>query len=110
MTDNSPKLSTYKPVEMSLARQRLIWVLKPLGLLALVLWVLYPTTADQLDHTHTALVGFLLGALYGLVVYTPAFKQYVLLSQPSGRLQANRVPEEYYWGRVENIMFDNENN
>lgn len=100
-------LAVHKPVNVSLARTRLIWAMRPLGFLTLMLWIFHPATADQLEHAHTALLGFLFGALYGLVIYGPTLRQYIVLQQPGGRLQANRVPEEYYWGQVETVMFDN---
>ncbi|MBI1308547.1 MAG: hypothetical protein GC129_01635 [Proteobacteria bacterium] len=107
MAETTPQANIQRPRIGRLARARLAWALKPLGFLVLVLWVFYPSTADRFDHTHTALLGFLFGALYGLVVYGAALRQYVQLRQPLGRLQANRVPEEYYWGKVENVLFDN---
>jgi hypothetical protein len=97
----------HKPASVSLARARLVWALRPLGFLVLALWVLHPDTADRLEHTHTALLGFLFGALYGLVIYGPTLRQYIMLHQPGGRLQANRVPDEYYWGQVDAVLFDN---
>lgn len=96
-----------RPSSAGLARARLIWVMKPLGFLLLVLWILHPSTADRLDHAHTALLGFLFGALYGVIVYGPTLQQYIRLHQPSGRLITNRVPDEYYWGKIDNILFDN---
>lgn len=106
-TQSSNSLTLHRPPAASLARTRIIWAMKPLGFLVLVLWILHPAIADRFDHAHTALLGFLFGAVYGLIVYGPALKQYIMLSQPTGRLQSNRVPEEYYWGRIENVMFDN---
>jgi len=107
LAQGSSQLSLHKPAEVGLARARLIWVMRPLGFLGLLLWVLHPNTSDRFDHAHMALIGFLLGAVYGLIVYGPQLKRYVSFRQPSGRHQANRVPEEYYWGQIDSIMFDN---
>lgn len=90
----------------SLARERLLWAMKPLGFLVLMLWIFHPATADQLEHAHKALQGFLLGALYGLIVYGPSLRQYITLQEPSGRMLTNRVPDEYYWGQITKILFD----
>lgn len=90
-----------------MARQRMVWAMRPLGLLVLVLWVLHPSTADRVDHAHMALVGFLFGAVYGLIIYGPLLRQYLVVGQVSERQQSNRVPEEYYWGQIDTVMFDN---
>lgn len=104
---NTPTVTLSSGKQVSLARERMVWALRPFGLLALVLWILHPATADKLDHTHTALLGFLFGAVYGLIIYGPMLRQYLALGQSNELQQANRVPEEYYWGQIETVMFDN---
>lgn len=106
MADSKPTVATAQASSGSLARARLIWVMKPLGFLTLLLWILHPATADRLDHAHTALLGFLFGAVYGLVVYGPLLQQFIRLRQPSGRQITNRVPDEYYWGEIAKVLFD----
>ncbi|PZP40007.1 MAG: hypothetical protein DI585_02325 [Pseudomonas fluorescens] len=87
--------------------ERLKWASRPMGLLLLVLWVLHPSTANQTDYLHMALVGFLVGVGYGFVVYGSKLRIYMSLSSYSQRFKPNRVPDEYYWGNVAQVMFDN---
>lgn len=96
----SSQVALHNPVEMSLARERLIWATRPIGLLLLVLWVLHPYTADRPVHAQIALLGFLLGAGYGLIVYGRTLRRYINVGTTNSRAQANRVPEEYYWGII----------
>lgn len=107
LAQGSSQLSLHKPEEVGLLRSRLQWVLRPLGALGLVLWVLHPAVADRADVGSMMLTGFLLGALYGLILYGARLKQYLVLKPLGGRLQSNRLPSEYYWGEVAEILFDN---
>lgn len=104
---SNPNVALHSGREVSLARARMVWALRPLGLLVLVLWILHPSTADQPDHAHSALLGFLFGAIYGLVIYGPILTKYFFVTQHDERQQVNRVPEEYYWGQIDKVMFDN---
>lgn len=106
MTDTATN-TVNAPAGPSLARQRILWAIKPLGLLVLILWVLHPQTADQPDHAHSALLGFLFGAVYGLAVCLPLLLQYIQIGKTGGREQMNRVPDEYYWGEIKDVMFNN---
>jgi uncharacterized membrane protein len=92
---------------VGLARSRLIWVMRPLGLLALVLWVLHPSVADRDELGTMLLLGFLLGAGYGLILYGKALAQYLTLRPLAARQQTNRLPAEYYWGEVAQVLYDN---
>lgn len=105
MSDNSPTL--HKAASNSLAKERLIWATRPMGLLAIVLWVLHPTTSSGADPIHLALLGFLAGIFYGLIVYGRQLKGYITLATANTRFRPNRVPEEYYWGNILQTMFDN---
>ena len=91
----------------SLARERLIWATRPMGFLFLVLWILHPSTASHTDYVHMSLVGFLAGLFYGCVVYGKKLREYIVDSNRSQRHRKNRVPEEYYWGNVTQVMFIN---
>ncbi|NBX86303.1 MAG: hypothetical protein EBQ80_03550 [Proteobacteria bacterium] len=107
MAESATTVSLHKPASRSLAVERLIWALKPLGLLVLLLWIGYPATADRPDHSRVALLAFLFGAAYGLVIHGPTLKKYIVLPQTGTRQRTNRVPEDYYWGHVEQTLFDN---
>ena len=84
-----------------LARERLLWAVRPFGLIGLVLWVLTPAvTADGNLSGHT-LEGFLLGAAYGLLVYGEQLKNYLRFRLEDGTDHKNRLPDEFYWGVME---------
>jgi hypothetical protein len=102
----SPQLSLHK-VEGGLARARLLWALKPMGLLLLVLWVFHPATVDRIDVARVSLLGFLLGAGYGLIVFSRKLQEYTSINQLNDRDKPNRVPQEYYWGNISQTLYDN---
>jgi hypothetical protein len=107
LAQGSTQLSLHKPDEVGLLRSRLQWVARPLGALLLILWVMHPAVADRPEWGQAMLLGFLLGALYGLVLYGKHFKHYMVLRPVPGRQQSNRVPAEYYWGEISGILFEN---
>jgi hypothetical protein len=104
---SSQSLALYRADERSLALTRLIWAMKPLGFLLLVLWVLHPAVSDRTELGTTLLLSFLLGALYGLIHYGSQLRQYLTLRALAPRQQSNRIPAEYYWGEISQIMFNN---
>lgn len=107
LAQGSNSLSLHKPEEVGLARSRLIWVMKPFGLLGLVLWTLHPGVSDRTEFGSMMLLGFLLGAVYGLILYGKELKQYLTLKPLAARQQSNRLPAEYYWGEVDKVLFNN---
>jgi hypothetical protein len=84
-----------------IARERLLWAVRPFGLIGLMLWVLTPSVAAGPDLSRVTLEGFLLGAAYGLLVYWPQFRSYIEFRLEGGRDRKNRLPDEFYWGVVE---------
>lgn len=104
MAESTSQVALHNPVSISMAKERMLWATRPLGFLLLVLWVLHPYTADRPDHAQIALLGFLLGAGYGLIVYGSLLRGYISVGGGNARTQANRVPEEYYWGVVDRVM------
>lgn len=87
----------------TLARNRLLWLVRPLGFLGILLWVLSPGTADTPDLQPQMLLGFLLGAIYGVVFYAEEFRRHLQFQRDLGRTRRNRVPSEYYFGAIEEI-------
>jgi hypothetical protein len=87
--------------------ERLIWATKPLGLLFLLFWIFHPITVSHTDFIHMGLLGFLAGILYGIVVYGAKLRNDITINNLNQRFKQNRVPEEYYWGNVIKIMYDN---
>lgn len=92
-----------------LARERLIWAIKPFGFLGLLLWILSPGTADvpPAQLTSLTLLAFLLGSGYGLVFYWARLREYVAFRfEENARDQKNRLPDEFYVGTVEDIRIE----
>lgn len=93
--------------DTAFVKERLIWASRPLGLLILALWILHPATGIGSDPVHLALMGFLAGTAYGLVLYGRKLRSYVTLKPASLTQTPNRVPAEYYWGSIAQVMYDN---
>lgn len=55
--------------------QRLLWLMKPLGGLLIVLWVISPGTADRASWQPQVAWAFLLGACYGAFVFYADFQK-----------------------------------
>ncbi len=110
---NAPVSSVLAPaeparsVDVAMVRTRLWWLLKPMGALGLTLWVLHPAVADRADVTALALLAFLLGVAYGLVLFGHRFAPYLHFQPLTGRHQGNRLPAEYYWGEISHQLFEN---
>jgi hypothetical protein len=96
-----------KSVDAALVHARLWWLLRPMGALGLTLWVLHPAVSDRLGVTALALPAFLFGVAYGLVLFGHRFLPYIRLAPLTGRHQPNRVPAEYYWGEISQVLFEN---
>ena len=105
MADQNVNQAEEKGAVSSLARERLLWVLRPLGALALLLWILNPSVSAQRDIQQTALLGFLLGAGYGLLMFRKTLYYYLIDRRENQREMRNRLPDEYYWGRNEETLF-----
>ncbi|HEX2859153.1 MAG TPA: hypothetical protein VHP58_03030 [Alphaproteobacteria bacterium] len=84
-----------------LARERLLWAVRPFGFIGLVLWVLTPGVSAEGNLSAHCLQGFLLGAAYGLLVYGEQLKDYLQFRLEGGRDYKNRLPGEFYWGVIE---------
>jgi uncharacterized membrane protein YhdT len=92
----------------SLAKERALWALKPLGFLYLVLWILHPgQQGDAGDMTHMALLGFILGAVYGVIMYRETLQGSLAAIHAGWKDMPNRMPILYYWGNITQVMFDN---
>ena len=92
-----------------LARERLIWAIKPFGFLGILLWILSPGTSDipAEQLTSLTLLAFLLGSGYGLLVYWTRLREYVAFRfEDNARDQKNRLPEEFYVGTIEEVRIE----
>lgn len=88
----------------SLAKQRMLWAIKPILGVCIVVWVLHPSTATEPDMTKQQLKAFLVGAIYGLIVYREALKHFLNKQKINKSEIRNRIPEEYYMGHIEKVL------
>lgn len=88
-----------------IAKERLLWVIKPLGVIILTLWVLNPGVTAQENVQSEALLGFLLGAAFGIFVNYRVLTYYLVTRRENAREQRNRVPDEFYWGKKKETLF-----
>lgn len=88
-----------------IAKERSIWLLKPLTILGITVWAFYPTTALPETLERNALMGFLLGAVAGLVVNMGVFKHYLFSRRQNITDRKNRMPDEYYFGKIKEVKF-----
>ena len=91
----------------NVALERVIWLIKPIGLVALVVWSIHPRTAT-VDVQDNVLIALLAGALYALFIKRAVLQTFWSERFNTGRERKNRVPEEFYWGRVKRVLFRKE--
>ncbi|MCP4354912.1 MAG: hypothetical protein GY793_04630 [Proteobacteria bacterium] len=87
-----------------LAKQRMLWAIKPILGICILVWVLHPSTAINKDMNKMKLKGFLVGAFYGIVVYRESFKKFRKTRATNGSEVKNRIPDEYYIGHIEKVL------
>lgn len=107
MSEAKTTVVQVKGGDTSFVKERILWAIKPLGLLVLVLWSVHPATSSAVAPLHLLLMGFLAGTAYGLVLYGRKLRSYLTLRAASQTQMPNRVPQEYYWGSIAQVMFDN---
>lgn len=103
MADNSvDKDYEYKEI----ARERSIWLLKPITLVLIVIWCFYPSQgmADHLESN--ILLGFLLGSIAGMIVKFHDLKYFLYTRRRNTIERKNRMPDEYYVGKIKEVLFD----
>lgn len=88
-----------------LAKKRMLWAIKPIMGVIIVVWILHPSTADAMkDATSMQLKGFLVGAVYGLIIYREEMKKFWLKRRVKNTDIKNRVPDEYYMGHIDKVL------
>jgi hypothetical protein len=87
----------------ALAKQRMIWAIKPILGVCIIVWILHPSTGTSSDLHRTELQGFLIGAFYGLFVYRDALRAFIKKQRLVTEVK-NRIPEEYYMGHIEKVL------
>lgn len=91
-----------------ITRERLLWLLKPLFTLGLVVWCLHPNTTTKDVVEQNAELGFLLGAVFGIIMHRNVFKYFLVTRRKETRHRRNRVPDEYYFGKIIKVLLAEE--
>ena len=86
-----------------LAKDRMIWALKPILGVCIVVWVVHPATATTVDLGTAKLSGFLAGSIYGLIVFRSTLRKFLDKTVQKTE-QYNRFPDEYYMGHIEKVL------
>ena len=60
-----------------IARERSIWLLKPITLVCIVIWCFYPSVDMIRNLESNVLLGFLLGSVAGVIIKYPDLKYYL---------------------------------
>lgn len=88
----------------NLAKKRMLWAIKPIFGVIILVWVVHPATATTKDLASMELKGFLVGAVYGLIVYRESMKKFWMSQRLKTTDIKNRVPDEYYMGHIEKVL------
>jgi len=86
-----------------LAKKRMLWAIKPILGVIIIVWILHPATTTS-HTTGLQLKGFLVGSIYGLIIYRESIKKFWLKQKIKNTDIKNRVPEEYYMGHIEKVL------
>jgi len=91
-----------------IARERSLWLLKPITLVCIVIWCFYPSV-DMMSHLeNNVLLGFLLGSVAGVIIKYPELKYYLYTRRKNTVERKNRMPDEYYFGKIKKVLFEKE--
>ena len=89
-----------------IARERSIWLLKPITLVCIVIWCFYPSV-DMIRHLESnVLLGFLLGSVAGIIIKYPDLKYFLYTRRKNTLERKNRMPDEYYFGKIKEVLFE----
>lgn len=89
-----------------IARERSIWLLKPITLVCIIIWCFYPSI-DMIRHLESnVLLGFLLGSIAGVIIKYPDLKYFLYTRRKNTVERKNRMPDEYYFGKIKTVLFE----
>lgn len=89
---------------MADTRERLVWLVRPIGLLGLILFCLSPAVVAKPQIQDQALLAFMGGVVLGLYWYYADFYMYIFKRTDKSEL-TNQLPDTFYWGKKVAILF-----
>lgn len=84
--------------------ERTLWLMKPLAIVCMVMWCMHPATSMPQVLERNVLAGFLVGAFYGIFINRRILRYYLFTRRVQTLEKRNRVPEEYYFGRIREVL------
>jgi hypothetical protein len=83
-----------------IARERAIWVLKPIALVVMVMWCFHPATVKSDVLRRNCLAGFLMGCAYSMFINRETLRYYLITRRQEKRDKRNEMPDDYYFGDI----------
>ena len=109
MADGNKKKKVDKGYEYKeIARERSLWLMKPVTLVLIVIWCFYPSKDMMQSLDSNVMLGFLLGSVAGIIVKFSDLKYYLYTRRKNTENRKNRMPEEYYYGKIKKVLFGSE--
>lgn len=109
MADGAKKKKVDKNYEYKeIARERSIWLLKPITLVLIVIWCFYPSQDMMQQLEGNIMLGFLLGSVAGILIKISDLKYYLYTRRKNTVERKNRMPDEYYYGKIKKVLFGSE--
>lgn len=83
-----------------IARERALWVLKPVALVIMVVWCLHPATIEPELLRRNCLAGFLMGCAYSIFTNRATLRYYLITRRQEKINKRNEMPDDYYFGDI----------
>lgn len=99
MTDNKQAIDPSYQYHR-IARERAIWVIKPIAVVVMAAWCFHPSTVKTNVLERNSLAGFLMGVAYGIFVNRDTLHYYLVTRRQEKRDKRNEMPDAYYFGDV----------
>ena len=91
-----------------IAKERALWMVRPLFIVLMTAWVLYPETVSHELVEQNTLLGFILGTCFGIFVYRQELQNFLSVRRKGSRHVFNKTPEDYYFGKIKEVLFTKE--
>lgn len=88
-----------------IAKERFLWLMRPVTVVCIFVWCLYPSTVLY-NLEGNVLLGFLLGTVAGLLVNWSVLRYYLFTRRQNTLERKNRMPDEYYFGKIKQVLYD----
>ncbi len=87
-----------------IAKERTLWIIRPVAIVMIIAWVVHPETSLQQHVETNVLWGFLFGSSLGAFIYRDKIQEFWTIRR-RGKDAHNRIPDEYYLGQVKEVLY-----